>query len=271
MIRVLAIVVRMTTRPLAVITGASGGLGYEFARLLAERGHDLVLVARSGAPMEELAQWAEPRHGVEVTVLPKDLSHPGAGGEVAEELIERGLRPDVLINNAGFTQLAPFVESDEAVMLSLLRVNIEALTQLTRRVAPGMVERGRGRIVNMSSNAAFQPGPSMACYYASKAYVLNFSIALTEELRGSGVTVTALAPGPVATGFQARAGMENARLVKDRKLPSAAAVAEWGWAEAEHGKPFSVYSPRWKFFAFSMRFLPRATAARLAARTNDLV
>jgi len=261
----------MKERPLALITGASGGLGYEFARLLAERGHDLILVARTGAPMEELAQWAEARHGVAVTVLPKDLSHPGAGGEVAEELAERNLHPDVLINNAGFSQLSPFAESDEQVMLNLLRVNIETLTQLTRRVAPGMVERGGGRIVNMASNAAFQPGPYMACYYASKAYVLNFSIALNEELKGSGVTVTALAPGPVATGFQARAEMENARLVKDRKLPSAADVAEWGWAEAEKGKPFAVHSPRWKFFAFTSRFLPRPTAARFAARTNDQV
>ncbi|MFI5056352.1 MAG: SDR family NAD(P)-dependent oxidoreductase [Actinomycetota bacterium] len=261
----------MTARPLALITGASGGLGYEFARLLAERGHDLVVVARSGAPMEELAQWAEARHRVEVTVLPKDLSRPGAAGEVAEELAERNLHPDVLINNAGFTQLAPFAESDEDVMLSLLRVNIETLTQLTRRVTPGMVARGHGRIVNLASNAAFQPGPFMACYYASKAYVLNFSIALNEELRGSGVTVTALAPGPVATGFQARAGMEDARLVKDRKLPSAGTVAEWGWAQAERGKPFAVHSPRWKFFAFAMRFLPRSTAARLAARTNERV
>ncbi len=261
----------MTGRPLALITGASGGLGYEFARLLAERGHDLVVVARTGAPMEELAQWAEARHGVEVTVLPKDLSHPGAGGEVAEELAERDLEPDVLINNAGFTQLAPFAESDEHVMLSLLRVNIETLTQLTRRLTPAMVARGHGRIVNLASNAAFQPGPFMACYYASKAYVLNFSIALNEELRGSGVTVTALAPGPVATGFQARAGMQDARLVKDRKLPSAGAVAEWGWAQAERGKPFAVHSPRWKFFAFAMLFLPRSTAARLAARTNERV
>lgn len=259
----------MADRLLAVVTGASGGLGYEFARLLAERGHDLVLVARSGAPMEDLAQWAEARHGVQVTVLPKDLSAPGAGGEVAEELDERLLRPDVLINNAGFTQLAPFAESDEHVMMQLLRVNIETVTQLTRRVLPGMVERGRGRIVNMASNAAFQPGPYMACYYASKAYVLNFSVALAEELRGTGVTVTALAPGPTATGFQARASMENARLVKDRKLPTAAEVAEWGWAEAERGRPFAVYSARWKFAAFSTRFIPRSVAARMAAKSNE--
>jgi uncharacterized protein len=261
----------MGARPLAVITGASSGLGYEFARLLAERGHDLVLVARSGAPMEELAQWAEGRHGIRATVLPKDLSRPGAGGEVAEELDERELEPDVLINNAGFTQLAPFAESDEHVMMQLLRVNIETVTQLTRRVVPGMVERKRGRIVNMASNAAFQAGPFMACYYASKAYVLNFSIALGEELRGSGVTVTALAPGPTATGFQARADMHDARLVKGRRLPAAAEVAEWGWAEAEKGKPFGVYSTRWKIAAFGTRLIPRPLAARLAAKSNEKI
>jgi short-subunit dehydrogenase len=261
----------MSERPTALITGASGGLGYEFARLLASRGHDLVLVARSGAPMEELAQWAEARHSVSVTVLPKDLSHPGACAHLAEELAECGLEIDVLINNAGFTQLAPFVESDERVMLALLRVNIEALTQIARRIAPGMVERGRGCIVNMASNAAFQPGPYMACYYASKAYVLNFSIALTEELRGTRVTVTALAPGPTSTGFQARAQMEDARLVKGQRLPSAAAVAEWGWAESEKGKAFAVYSPRWRAVAFATRLLPRTFVARQAARSNDRV
>jgi short-subunit dehydrogenase len=261
----------MVHRPLAVVTGASGGLGFEFARLLAERGHDLVLVARSGAPMEEFAQVAELRHGIQVTVLPKDLSLPGAGGDVAAELDERGLRADVLVNNAGFTQLAPFAESDEHVMMQLLRVNIETVTQLTRRLLPGMVANGRGRVVNMASNAAFQPGPLMACYYASKAYVLNLSIALADELRGTGVTVTALAPGPVATGFQARADMHDARLVKGRKLPAAADVAEWGWAQAERGKPFAVYSARWKMFAFGTRFMPRPTAARIAARTNEKI
>ncbi len=134
-----------------------------------------------------------------------------------------------------------------------------------------MVARGSGRIVNMASNAAFQPGPYMACYYASKAYVLSFSIALAEELRGSGVTVTALAPGPVATGFQARADMQDARVVKGRRLPGAAEVAEWGWAQAVRGKPLAVYTPRWKIAAFGTRFLPRPLAARMAGKTNEKV
>ena len=222
--------------------------------------------------MEELAQWAEARHGVEVTVLPKDLSHPGAGGEVAEELVERGLRADVLINNAGFTQLAPFAEADEAVMLVLLRVNIETLTQLTRRIAPGMVERGRGRIVNMSSNAAFQPGPSMACYYASKAYVLNFSIALVRGAarhRRDGDRAGARprghrVPGPRRDGER-----------PTREGPEAPERRSGGRMGLGRGRAWQavrrVLSRGGSSSRSAMRFLPRATAARLAARTNELV
>jgi uncharacterized protein len=261
----------VTDRPTAVVTGASSGLGLEFARLLGAKGYDLVLVARSGAPMEELAQYAEERHHVATTVLPKDLAHPGAAGEIADELVERHLEPDVLINSAGFTQLSPFAESDESEMLALLRVNMEATTQLTRRLLPGMLARGRGRVVNMASNAAFQPGPEMACYYASKAYVLNFSIAVHEELRGTGVTVTALCPGPTASGFQARAAMEDARLVKGRRLPSAAEVAEWGWAKAEKGVAFAVHGARWRSFAFGTRLLPRSFAARMAGGAHERI
>jgi len=259
----------MPERPLALVTGASSGIGAAFARLLAREGHDLVLVARTGAPMEELAQEAEERHGVLATVLPKDLAQPGAGGELADAVAERGLAPDVLINSAGFTQLAAFASSDENEMMALLRVNMETLTQLTRRVAPGMVERRRGRIVNLSSNAAFQPGPGMACYYASKAYVLNFTIALHEELRGTGVTATALCPGPTASRFQERAAMEDAKIVKGKRLPSAEEVAEWGWAQAVKGRSFAVHSPRWRAFAFGARLLPRDLAARIAAGTNE--
>lgn len=261
----------MTHRPTALVTGASSGLGMEFARLLAGKGYDLVLVARGGAAMAEVAQYAEERDGVVATVLPKDLSHPGAAGEIADEVADRRIDVDVLVNSAGFTQLSPFAESDEAVMLSLLRVNMEALTQLTRRQLPGMVARRRGRVINLASNAAFQAGPEMACYYASKAYVLNFTIALHEELRGSGVTATALCPGPTESGFQARAAMGDARLVKGRKLPSSAAVAEWGWSKAEKGVPFAVHGVRWQSVAFGMRFLPRSTAARLAGGTHEQV
>ncbi|MEX0984996.1 MAG: SDR family oxidoreductase [Actinomycetota bacterium] len=261
----------MSERPTALITGASGGLGLEFAKLLAERGHDLVLVARSGSAMEELAQYCEERFGVAATVLVKDLSLDAAAGQVADQVAQRGIDVDVLINDAGFTQRSPFATSDERVMLALLRVNMEALTVLSRRFLPAMIARGRGRIVNLASNAAFQPGPGMASDRASKSFVLNLSIALAEEVRGTGVTVTALCPGPTATDFQARAAMRDAKLVRGKRPPSAADVAEWGWAKAERGVPFAVHGARRRAIVFGTRLLPRSVAAWLAAGANERV
>jgi hypothetical protein len=134
-----------------------------------------------------------------------------------------------------------------------------------------MVERRHGIVVNLSSNAAFQPGPMMASYYASKAFVLNFSLALTEEVRGTGVTVTALCPGPTRTRFQARASMEDSKLVHGRKLPSADDVVAWGWRQAKAGRPFAVHTTRWRWFAFGTRFIPRSAAARMAMRAQSKV
>lgn len=256
-------------RPLALVTGASSGIGEAFARLLAREGHDLILVARSGAPMEAVAQEAEERHGATTVVMPKDLAKPHAAQQVADAVAERGLAPEVLINSAGFTQLEPFAGSDELVMTSLLRVNMEALTQLTRRLLPAMIERGRGRVVNLASNAAFQPGPGMACYYASKAYVLHLTIALHEELRGTGVTATALCPGPTASGFQVRADMQDARIFARNTAATSDEVAEWGWRQAVKGRSHAVYGARWRAFAFGTRFMPRDVAARIAAGTNE--
>jgi short-subunit dehydrogenase len=258
----------MGERPTALVTGASGGLGKEFARLFARDGHDLVLVARGGAAMEELAHELEERHGIEAIVLPKDLGEPDAAREIAENLGQRGVTVDVLVNNAGFSQFGAFAELDEDEMLQLLGVNVVALTQLTRRFLPGMLERGRGMVVNLSSNAAFQPGPTMAAYYASKAYVLNFSLALTEEVRGTGVSVTALCPGTVATGFQARASMQDSKLIEGRTLPSAAEAAEWGYGVAKARKPFAVEGARWRLFAFGTRLMPRPMAARIAMKAQ---
>jgi hypothetical protein len=220
-------------RPVAVVTGASSGIGAAFARLLAREGHDLVLVARSGAPMEAIAQEAEERHGIRAVVMPKDLSVADAGHAVADAIAERALEPSVLVNSAGFTQLAPFASSDGSVMTALLRVNIETLTQLTRRLVPGMIERRRGRVINLGSNAAFQPGPGMACYYAS------------------------------------RADMHDARIVTRNRLATSEEVAEWGWREARKGRSYAVYGARWRAFAFGTRFMPRDLAARIAAGTNE--
>jgi uncharacterized protein len=262
----------MTERPTALVTGASSGFGAEFVRTLASEGHDVVLVARSGQAMEELAQYVEERYGVEAIVIVKDLGHPNAAREVIENLAQRRHdRIDVLVNSAGFTQFGAFAELPEDETLELLGVNIVALAHLTRLVLPGMLARGRGIVVNLSSNAAFQPGPMMASYYASKAFVLNFSLALTEEVRGSGVTVTALCPGPTRTGFQERADMHDSRLVHGRRLPNAAEVAEWGWAKAKAGVPMAVHGTKWRVAAVGTRFAPRTTLARMARRAQARV
>jgi hypothetical protein len=259
----------MSERPTALVTGASSGFGAEFVRVLAAEGYDVVLVARSGQAMEDLAQYVEERHGVEAIVVVKDLGAPGAARAVMQNLRQRHHdRIDVLVNSAGFTQFGPFVDLDETGMLELLGVNVTALTHLTHLVLPGMVERRSGIVVNLSSNAAFQPGPMMASYYASKAFVLNLSLALTEEVRGTGVTVTALCPGPTRTRFQTRAGIEDSGLFRRRALPTADDVVRWGWAQAKAGRPFAVHGARWRAFAFGMRFIPRTTAARAAMRAQ---
>ena len=258
-------------RRTALVTGASSGIGSELARLFAADGFDVVLVARTGAALEELAQEIEERLGVGTHVVPLDLARDDAPANLLSELESRDMRVDALVNSAGFNQFGLFAESDERRMLDLVAVNIRALTHLTRLVLPGMVERRWGRIVNLSSNAAFLPGPLMAVYYASKAYVLSLSIALAEELRGTGVTVTALCPGPTSSGFQAAAGMQDSKIVAGRSLPSAAEVAEWGYAAVKRGRPFAVQGARWRGFAFATRFLPRTTAARMAMRAQERV
>ncbi len=253
----------------ALVTGASSGIGLELAKRFAADGFDLVLVARTGAALEELAQHVEERHGVRAHVAPMDLTHAEAPELLTSELRSRGIAVDALVNSAGFNQYGAFAEADERRMLELLHVNVDGLTHLTRLLLPGMIERGWGRIVNLASNAAFQPGPLMAVYYASKAYVLSLSIALAEELRGTGVKVTALCPGPTATGFQAAAGMEHSKLVVGKTLPSPAEVADWGYEVIKQGKPFAVHTARWRSIGFAIRFLPRTTAARIAMRAQE--
>jgi hypothetical protein len=255
----------------ALVTGASSGFGYELAKLFAADGFDVALVARTGALLEELAQEIEERDGVHTHVVPMDLARPEAPAALMAELRSRGVRVDALVNSAGFNQFGPFAESDERRLLDLLSVNMGALTHLSRLVLPEMMERRWGRVVNLSSNAAFQPGPLMAAYYASKAYVLSLSIALAEELRGSGVSVTALCPGPTATGFQSAAAMQDSKLVSGRRLPPAAEVAAWGYAAVKRGKPFAVQGLRWRGVAFASRLLPRTTMARMAMRAQERV
>jgi short-subunit dehydrogenase len=243
----------MTT---ALVTGASGGIGLEIARELAGD-HDLVLVARSA---DRLREAAAELGGARVLAI--DLAAPGAVAGVVDEIPD----VDVLVNNAGLGDYAPFAEADPAKLDTVIALNIGALTSLTRAYLPGMLSRGRGRILNVASTASFQPGPLMAVYYATKAYVLSLSEALAEETRGSGVTVTALCPGPTASGFQAGAAMEQSRLVRGRTLETAASVASYGVAAMRKGDAVAVPGVMNKMLAASIRFTPRPVVRRIVHR-----
>lgn len=223
-------------RPLALVTGASGGIGAALARELARHGHDLVLAARSLAPMEALAAELRTLGGA-VTIIAADLARPGAAATLAHDIASGGLAVDVLVNNAGLGAAGRFDRADPARLAEIMQVNIVALSELTRLLLPGMVERGHGRIMLVASVAAFQPGPHMAAYFASKAYVLSLSEALAYELRGSGVSVTALCPGATATGFFAVAGAGNSLMARRlRRMMSADEVARRGYRGLASGR-----------------------------------
>lgn len=247
-------------RPLALITGASGGLGEQFARLWAASGHDLVLVARGKEALERLKNELEGTQEIEVTVVVEDLSDAESARRLASSLPRI---PDVLVNNAGFGDYAPFAEADPKRIASMITLNVLTLTLLTREILPGMVARGSGRILNVASVAAFQPGPLMAVYYATKAYVLSFSLALSDETRGTGVTVTCLCPGPTATGFVSGANLESSRLFRLGTMDPQT-VAKQGFDATNAGRPLLTTGLRNKIGAFLTRFAPRMTAARIA-------
>jgi len=264
----------MTTAPkpshqTALITGASGGLGLELAGLFAKGGHNLILVARSGDKLKALAKELSSRHGVLVEVLSSDLSKIGAGQALVDDLDLRGLTVDVLVNNAGFADFGKFVEAPLEKELNMVDLNIRTLTELTGLLLPGMVARGRGRVLNIASTAAFQPGPLMAVYYASKAYVLFFSEAIANELEGTGVTVTAFCPGAFESGFQARAEMEDSKLIKGKKLPSSSEMAQIGYAALMKGQAVSIGGRGNYLQAQSVRFLPRAVVTRLVRNISE--
>jgi uncharacterized protein len=256
-------------RPVALVTGASGGLGRAFAELLAADGHDLVVVARQEDKLRDLAGLLTSRHGTRTVIIAEDLSRPDAPGAVASRVAAEGLDIEVLVNNAGFGGLGPVASQPLAASVGMIQVNVTALTALTRLFLPAMLARHRGRIVNVSSTAAFQPGPLMAVYYATKAYVHSFSEALAAELEGTGVTVTAFAPGPTRTGFQEAAGMTSIRLVAGRALPDAFAVARIGYRGMMQGKRSVVPGLANRIGAQLHRFLPRRWLTAFVKRLQE--
>ncbi len=238
----------------ALITGPSSGLGMDFARLFAADGSDLILVSRNAQKLDALAEELRAAHGVTVHVLPTDLSQPGSSQQVFEAVNALGLTVDALVNNAGFGHLAKFEKVSSEIYARNIQVNVSALTELTRLFLPGMLERRRGRILNVASTASFQPGPNAAVYFATKAYVRFFSEALSEELRGSGVTATALCPGPTKTGFGELAHMETSPLF--RFAVESAPVARAGYRAMRSGRTTLVTGFGNKLLAFSSRIFP---------------
>ena len=248
------------------MTGASSGIGLEFAKVLAREGHDLVLVARRREALEELARELAVKHGVAVRVIAKDLTAPDSTAEIFAELETERIVVDILVNDAGLGLHGLFWETDLDRQIEVIQVNVVALTALTGRFLPGMVARGRGRIVNVASTAAFQPGPYMAVYYATKAYVLSFSEALAQELSDTGVTVTALCPGPTVSGFQTAAGLEDTLLFRGPFVMKAAKVGRLGWAGAKRGKHVVIPGFANKLLKEIVRFSPRRLVIAVAGR-----
>jgi uncharacterized protein len=252
----------------ALVTGASGGIGEDIARLLAADRRNVVLLARSVGKLQALADALRRAHNITASVVVQDLSQPSAADAVAEALARQNLTIDILVNNAGFGTRGPFATADASETVRMLNVNIVALTMLTRHLLPGMIERRRGRILNVASTAAFQPGPFMAVYYASKAYVLSFSEALSTETEGTGVTVTCLCPGPTQTGFQSRAKVEQVRLLRVFNAMSSADVARAGYEGMMAGRAIVVPGLMNKFGAQVNRISPRSLSRRVTRYLN---
>jgi short-subunit dehydrogenase len=257
-------------KPTALITGASGGIGLELARVFARNGHNLVLVARSADKLQALATELAGQHSIAALALASDLSAPAAPQQVYDHLRQAGITVETLVNNAGYATYGPFHENDMAKDLNMAHLNMLTLTHLTRLFLPGMVDRQRGRILNIASTAAFMPGPLMAVYYATKAYVLSLSEALAEELRGTGVSVTALCPGPTATGFQDRAAMQESKLVQSGLMP-VEAVAEAGFQGAMTGQRVVIPGMMNRLLTLLPRFLPRGLVPGMVLRAQGRV
>jgi short-subunit dehydrogenase len=247
-----------------LITGASSGIGAELARLCAAGGYDVVLVARQRPALEELASTLAQAHGVNARALVADLADPAA----AHAVFESAGAIDILINNAGFGLRGAYFETDWEAEARMIQVNVTALAHLTKLYLPGMIARRSGRIMNVASTAAFVPGPFMAMYYATKAFVFSLSLAIANELQGTGVTLTVLCPGPTRTNFFEAGGIGNTNLLKGASM-SAAEVAREGYAAMMAGKPEIIAVSRNRWTIWGARFAPRRMLAGIARRLNS--
>ncbi|ANB59910.1 SDR family NAD(P)-dependent oxidoreductase [Anoxybacteroides amylolyticum] len=253
-----------------LITGASSGIGYEFAARFAKEGYNIIAVARNKQKLDELKRQLEKTYGITVWIYAKDLSNQNEVHDLYETLKNEQLDVHILVNNAGFGLYGEFVETELQEELNMIDLNIKTLTHLTKCVVLDMVKRNEGKILNVASTAAFQPGPFMAVYYATKAYVLSFSEALSNELRHTNVTVSALCPGPTATGFADRANLQQSKLFKSGVM-DVKQVVEAGYRGVMNNKTVIIPGLANKLLAFSVRFMPRKFVTNIVRKVQDRV
>ncbi|PLX26129.1 short-chain dehydrogenase [Candidatus Parcubacteria bacterium] len=243
-----------------LITGASSGIGYELCKRFAQNNHNIVLVARNKEKLDTIAKELSSTHDIQTHVFTHDLTDDDAPQKLYAEIKENNITIDILVNNAGFGLYGKFTETNLAKELDMIKINISALTELTKLFLPDMISKKSGKVLNIASTAAFQPGPGMAVYYASKAFVLHFSEALGEELKNTGVSVTTLCPGPTRTGFEKAAEL---RFPKTMKVMNADEVAYVGYRGLIKNKRVVIPGFRNKLLAFANRLAPRNVATKI--------
>lgn len=255
----------------ALITGASNGIGLELAKIHASKGGDLVLVARNKFKLDEIKIELEKQFKISVYTIGKDLSLTNSAQEIYDETYKENIQVDYLINNAGFGDFGMFAETDWNKELQMINLNITSLTHFTKLYLQDMVKRRSGKIMNVASTAAFQSGPTMSVYCATKAYVLSFTEAISNEVIDKGITITALCPGATETGFQAAGGLDDSKLFKDKKLPTAKEVAQYGYASMMKGKIVAIHGIMNYIMSNSIRFIPRSLVLKISRKMLDKV
>lgn len=252
-----------------LITGASAGIGFALAHIFAAHTHDLILVARRKEKLEEMKKELEEKYTIHVDIIAQDLRESDAAKIIYEKINAENKTVDILVNNAGFGNYGLFAETDRKEELDMIQVNITALTDLTKLFLPDMVKRKSGKILQVASIAAFQPGPLMAVYFATKAYVLSFSEALYRELLGTGVSVTCLCPGPTKTEFQDVAKFEKDHPFNNSKFPTAAEVAEYGYHALMNERTIAIHGWKNFFLIQLLRITPRRLVTKIVKKINS--
>ncbi|MHC4184064.1 MAG: SDR family NAD(P)-dependent oxidoreductase [Planctomycetota bacterium] len=253
----------------ALITGASAGIGHELSKIFAKNGYNLVLVSRNKQRLEDFANVMENQHDITAKVIPKDLSQSSAPQELYDATVSDGIDIDVLVNNAGFGLNGYFTDFEADEHMKLVQVNVTSLTLLCKLFGTDMVRRRSGSILNVASTAAFQAGPLMSSYYASKAYVLSLSEALNNEFARDGVKVSVLCPGPTDTEFADRADMNSAKIINVPWVMKAADVAEIGYSGLMKGKKIIIPGLMNKLLAYSVRLTPRSVLVLITRSLNQ--